>query len=437
MTDPVDIKPARKKKQQNSPKPPTITVQVAFKNIMDVLNCSQFAMLADFPKRLYLIEPDLGTKLCIVADERDVVVQVDDSHVSDLLMQYSQRELLVEHSIYQFLPDRADSCIRYWKKSTAKTVKPADVRWDDEPGLAYHRMPWAREGGHTPEWDRLIERMGINGSSFMAFVGSIFVPEADTQQYLYLYGEGGNGKGAITRFLEKALGPSFKNEMVPGKDDKFWTSGLLNKRVINFPDSNAAGFLASGLFKMLTGGDTVRMELKGGKTFNARLSSKFIFSSNEKPRISSEQADMRRAIYIELPQLDGPPDPSYESRLWSEGGAFISNCIDAYTAMCPQHQAIDVNADLLTAHVCTLEEEYEVFAEDQFNFYPAQPGEAPHGRPFTPPPKMQDMLKNRWNDLRGREAFLKYIERHHRVRRSRVRLPDATLAWRYVGIEPK
>lgn len=437
MTEPVDIKPARKKKQEKAPKPLRITIQMAFKNIMEVLNRSQFAMLPDFPKRLFLVEPALGTKLVVIADDNDVVVQVDDAHVSDLLMQYTQRELLLEAPVYQFMDDRADKCVRYWKKSTATVVVPADVRWAGEPGLTYHRLPWVRGHGHTPEWDRLVARMGANGGAFMAFIGSIFVAESDTQQYLYLYGEGGNGKGAITRFLERALGPAFKNEIVPGKDDKFWTSGLLHKRVINFPDSNAVGFLASGLFKMLTGGDTVRMELKGGKTFNARLSAKYIFSSNDKPRISSESADMRRPVYVELPQLDVKPDPQYEGRLWSEGGAFISNCLAVYGEMCPQHQAIPVDSETIAAHVSTLEEEFEVFANDKFVFYPPVEGEQQCDRPYTLPPKMQDLLKEGWRDAKGREAFLKYIERRYRVRKARVRLHDETLQWRYVGAEAR
>jgi phage/plasmid-associated DNA primase len=169
-----------------------------------------------------------------------------------------------------------------------------------------------------------------NASALMQWIGSIFDPDADLQQYVWLYGGGQNGKSALGRFLSQVLGGGARSVQPPGLNDKFWTINLIGKRLVIYADCNNAKFVTCGLFKSMTGGDPVPAEIKLGATLQVVLKAKHLFFSNKKPGISASMADQRRIILCEMSPIVGEPDPFYEDRLWAEAPTFLGECINQY-----------------------------------------------------------------------------------------------------------
>jgi phage/plasmid-associated DNA primase len=145
-----------------------------------------------------------------------------------------------------------------------------------------------------------------------------------------MYGQGKDGKGTLNRFLARVFGGAFCAKTPPAKGDKFWTFGLIGKRLVSFADCDDTKFVASGLFKSLTGGDPMPVEAKKQMAFTYMPVAKYLFFSNRKPEISSERSDQRRIIYCEFKPADVVDEAGFQERLWEEGGAFLTNCIVKY-----------------------------------------------------------------------------------------------------------
>lgn len=169
-----------------------------------------------------------------------------------------------------------------------------------------------------------------NPDAFSAYLGSLFISSSDTQQYLWLYGSGNNGKSSIMRFLSKLFGPSAHTDDPDSLlKEKHGTAALLGKRLCCFPDTNNHKFIMKGKFKALTGGDKVRIEQKYRGVFSAFLPVKFIVSSNEMPQLSAMECDLRRIIFCKL----GKPkmfDPKFEQKLWNDREKIVGYCIEKY-----------------------------------------------------------------------------------------------------------
>lgn len=264
------------------------------------------------------------------------------------------------------LTDRQiDGVARYWEKTTAPLEMPAKIGFQGDPGLVMRRIPCVLADGPTPVWDELMSRI-TNSDSLMAWFGSLFVDQSNVQQYVWLYGEGNDGKGSIARFFKKVLAHLYSSQEPPSLNDRFWTYGIKDARLVVFEDCNNTSFVTSGFFKSLTGGDWVRGEIKGGAVLSLLIKAKYLFLSNEKPDISSERADNRRIIYCTATPFEGEQNAQYEAALWNEAGAFLFKCLAMYAKLAPGHGPIKAGTDLLDEVVESNEERFSAFLEANF-----------------------------------------------------------------------
>lgn len=317
----------------------------------------------------------------------------------------------------------------------------SNVRWAGEQGYTWRRLPWALKPGPSPTWETLLAKM-TNAQAFRHWLGSLFFDEAQQHQYVWVYGQGNDGKGSINRFLAKVFGRAYRSKQPPAPSDKFWTYGLLGARLVVFPDCNAQGFTSSGLFKSLSGGDPIDVEAKGRMSFTARLNAKFLFLSNENPNISSEKADMRRIIYCEF-LAGGGDEPGFEDRLWAEGGAFLSTCVQEYLVAHPRHTRIESDSEAIANLVSQNEESYEQLFAERFKLpnelYRTHAGLAS----LTPeqlelvtirPETMLAILRDAFKDRRDQQQFRMWMMRKYGVRKVGVRLIGTdSVTKRYVG----
>ncbi len=241
-----------------------------------------------------------------------------------------------------------------------------------------------------------------------------------------------DGKGAINRFLAKIFGGAYCAKQPPKVGDKFWTFGLIGKRLVAFPDCNDVRFVTSGLFKSLTGGDPVD------------VTAKYFFYSNEKPKISSEKADTRRIIYCEFEPTPLISDPTFEDRLWEEGGAFLARCIDSYTSAHPTPGPIVCEQPQLADWLSVVEERFEVIYEQHF-CRPAHPHDTVTGlngltweevqQRAIAPLRMQQILAHYFRSSVQSGEFLKWLEVKHGVKKKTLHLSRDTHQPKvYVGL---
>lgn len=393
-----------------------------------------------WPHRFRAIEPTKGARLIVEESGDQEIEEVPVEYVANCIVAWlrSQKDTdcLVTHR-------KAKEIAEFWLAFTIPIPMASikSVRWQSEQGYTWRRLPWAIEDGPTPTWDGILNRMS-NASAFRQWLGSLFFDEAKQHQYVWIHGMGEDGKGSMNDILDSVFGRAYRSKQPPHPGDKFWTYDLIGSRLVVFPDCNAQGFVAGGLFKSLSGGDPVSVEAKGRMAFTTRLNCKFLFLSNEKPNISSEHADMRRIIYCAFTEKGSDKEPKFKSRLWNEAGHFLSRCVIEYQDNCREHEDIRSDKENIEAWISTNDEEYQHVFDKYFRI--------PHEQYRTKasldnlslaeirlvtfdPEKMLAIVKEEFKDYRQQKGFRDWLYKKHRAERIRV-LREGQRIWVYVGV---
>ena len=317
--------------------------------------------------------------------ERRLLVEFDDQ-----IVQYSQRkrfkadvinfisENMPYHEVFGTFTEKSlDDFYKFWEIYTKPIKNIPSFRFKSDQGLCFSRMPFdpiPDDGSRCPLFKEICSRLVYNQRQFRAFIGSIFVPESDRQQYLWIKGEGLDGKGVTIRFLHKCLGPGVMNTEVPAQNDQFWNAILAGKRLICFPDCNNLNFPASPKFKMISGGDAIQIREMQKVAYSSEIDCKFLFASNFFPEISGQKSDQRRAIICEIDPSGQPMNAAYEDDLWEQEAAYVIGwCIEEYKNMCPNNEHIQVDPEVgemiassYEADVASVFNHYFIFDDDGF-----------------------------------------------------------------------
>jgi hypothetical protein len=335
-----------------------------------------------FPEDFVVYSPEPGESIIYrKVNEDNVVQRVKQQFVVDTVIKWCAEnwgcypELLLEPSV-------AKEVVKSWLGRVEKipgTVK--GFEFANGESFVSHRVPFSpdlkADFSHidikSKEWQRahpFIEFLSRCSSpnQVAAFIGSIFYEESYMQQYLVIWGDGGDGKGAVTRAIHKILQSSFHVDSFDNMG-RFWTSAFVGKRVVLFPDNNDQRAMQTGLWKQLTGGDPVRVEFKNESTFTTQLSAKFILTSNFAPVLKWDAADQRRAIVSRIENASGPIDPNVERRMHETDQLqfLVEYCCWKYRVMCPNHEPIKVDEDQQD-HIQNADEEIEQRLLEKFSF---------------------------------------------------------------------
>ena len=225
----------------------------------------------------------------------------------------------------------ADMWVQY---SESVTKLPEIVTTGDSSAYAYHKLDVLPEPGEHSIFSEFLART-TNSRALCAFIWSLFEESANLQQYVWLYGDGGNGKSSLGDFLARLLGPTYMSKNASNAyNNKHFSSSLVGKRLAVFEDSNSVKFVQSGTFKEITGGGQIEVEAKYEPSYSTRLSCKFLFLSNYEPEISTKSADLRRLILCHVGAISGAMNHNYIHNLWEERAAILSTCRDAYYELC-------------------------------------------------------------------------------------------------------
>jgi hypothetical protein len=412
-----------------------------FKSMADAVNHSPISELKEFPEKFVTTKPADGVIDILQIDENGICKKVPEDALAEAVVKFADKQLK-GNALYAWDYERTLKFVKFWKLYTESIGQPQAVKWADGHEIAFHRMPWDFDGGNfsyggSPTWDELFSRID-NAKALMEWIGSLFVEESYLQQYVWIVGGGGEGKGSLLRFLKKALGPAARGLQAPGRNgpSDHWTAGLTNIRLGIFPDNNNACFIKTGLFKSMSGGDSVEINPKHKAAYDASLRAKYIFGSNNDPQISSEESDMRRLI---LCRITAPRERSadFEQRLWDEGGHFLKNCIDAYNKRYGEnHQPIEVDKGSAQALADTNEERYEGVINRYFVLHIDDPNMSSSEKPYVSAADFASALDK---ICTGRERhfgtdFRRYLKTKYGVFSQAVRI-GGTVTKRYLNLE--
>lgn len=377
--------------------------------------------------KLHVLRDDTGLRSYLLEDDDKQLKYVDFEAVVDNVMKFVRfacgPKLLQGTS---FIEKDARDLAKFWRATTATfphKIKPIAEKSDDsytfkKLGFDFEECEdFQRE---CPAFYEFMDRT-TNSKALMMWIGSLFHEDSDRQQYVWIYGDGQNGKGSLARVLGNIFGSACGWEQVPSENERrFWTSGLLGKRLVVFDDCSNYGFCGQGFFKSLTGGSSVRIEQKNQSPFSAELPVKFMFLSNDKPMLESKKADLRRVIFCQSlpPTVDF--GPHYERD-------YLAREAPKFVGLCRRLYAQEIIGKGLTQIPTDTEEINEIISEHEDSF------EAVLNKHFIIEPlalpndcvtagELFDVLRmERLGSNYEVRRFKSYLERVHNVRRKQIK----------------
>lgn len=146
---------------------------------------------------------------------------------------------------------------------------------------------------------------------------------------LFLYGEKGDeGKSQYIKLILHILGESnCQSVKFPDLDDKFAASSFFRKRLVHGGDVIFNNSKTNEVFMMMTGGDALKVEIKGMTPFSATYKGLMLYSSNYLPTWGGNKSDAayRRMIIVNCPNPIpiNEQDPELFDRMMKERDAIV------------------------------------------------------------------------------------------------------------------
>lgn len=328
---------------------------------------------------------------------------------------------------YQFSRNDVADIRRFSIATCMVVAEPMAFRFLSENTLAYVALPFDPLPGDCPNWDKLMGNL-TNQQVVRAYIGSLFVRESYRQQYLWIYGAGGDGKGCIGRWLGEIFSSSAVTLNTVRPDDRWFNATIAFARIVIFADIDKQSYPSSDHFKSLSGGDSLSVEEKFKSSYSIKTNFKFLFLSNKLPRLSGDRADQRRAIISEALESGFAVEPGFEAKLWAESGAFIARCLADYYDLCPDHKEIPFKDENIEAWTQLKDEPYEEFFADCFI-------RTADGDGFVTASELNKAVEIRWpQSTHGSHAFIMWLKSKN-IKKAKIRvrgLPNPV--WVYLGI---
>lgn len=309
----------------------------------------------EFPERFYIVEDSAKRKSVVEDIGNKVVEHRVDSYVTEKIFRYCTTQLSSVPGA-QITYRQAEAIRQAWVSLTRPLAEaPLALAEKSDDRYTFKRLTF--DAPITTTEDGIIkvppcppcfaEFLGrcTHATAIAAFIGSLFYPESNRQQYLYIYGEGQDGKGALLRMLFELLGSAVQPMQPKEKGDRFWNFRAYGKRLLLFTDCGDTTYFMSPDFKALTGEDPLFFEEKGKMGFAAIPSCKVLVASNVKPSISTQKSDLRRLIFATVRPFDQDKlQDKYEKFLLLEAEHIVRFCKAIYLANCDGHGPIPVMA---------------------------------------------------------------------------------------------
>lgn len=305
------------------------------------------------------LDSKTGGQVFLKYDPKErIYKKVAAEYLQSLLIKHFNKEEI------KITPHKADSLVRLWSLSVDHLEDmPKAIVLNDSSERGFARVTVSPFDTDTPYWDYILSKLETNKDAFQAFIWSIFERESKNEQYLWLYGEGRDGKGSILRLINKIIG----DESYVGldADDNHWVASCVGKRVGVFNDLSKSSLPTSSKFKQVTGNDKASISNKWEKTFSAHLDTKLIITSNKSLMVSSKKANLRRCIYVKF-RSDEKNLSNFEKTLESEISGILFKCRECYHRLVDDNGIIKCDTEIIKDYASDFEIEFETIFEQYF-----------------------------------------------------------------------
>lgn len=299
-----------------------------------------FDIIENNDERTFRIaEDEQGRRSIILEEMPKKVVKIS---FEETICQLLAKKAYEKHDLYM-TAQMAKNHVESWILHTTPIKEEIrSIARLDQDVYAYNKLDFLPQKQETPVFDEMMSRL-TNNKAIMAFIWSLFEPDADRQQYVWIQGEGADGKSSLSRFLETIMGGAYvARDTNSSYDNKFYTSGFIGKRLAVFNDTNSTRFIRSGLFKQLTGGDSVEVEEKYKSSYSVKLDIKSMILSNQLPELSTQKADQRRPILGRMKAIKGEliSENEYLAKMMKEKAGILYKCREMYNELTVNHSPI-------------------------------------------------------------------------------------------------
>lgn len=303
------------------------------------------------------------------------VIPIHKSTLGNTLVQ--EMASLVQGTPYELTPQRVKEIVDLvLQKSPALKGSPKSVGFKSTPEVVRFRHPFDPPRGQGVKWKEnaprfaaMLERMS-QPEVVLARIGSIFYPEANRKQAVWISGPKDCGKSLFNEVISMICGGSSGVFAVATSSDfrSQWFMGqLIGRRVLAILESDPA-ILSTDKFKSITGDDKHLINQKYMPSYMAEIDAMLWFYSNSAPLVSGQEEFKERVIDVRMSPLEA------DSRSWNgevlaaiqnELAAVIGASMDAYERLCPRHNAIPVDMTSIEGAV----DEAEDWAQSIFEVY--------------------------------------------------------------------
>lgn len=260
-----------------------------------------------------------------------------------------------------------------------------------------------------PDWDSMFDHM-FNADGIMATLWTFFLSDAYRQNYIYLKGEGGDGKGSIVRTLHKITGDVYSITKPPAEDNKHAAVEFERAMIVAITDLRNMTFMRSELLLAYTGDDYMNFDHKGKQPYSAKPAGRLFVCSNRYLVIGIQDSEQRRAQYGEMPPRKTAikRDTKFEQRLYDQFPGFIWKCKQKFEAL-----GIDPGEEIPQS--AALKERLRSFAADDptcgyldflshfFTVIPLSGNSDENEKHFVTKVELDNLIIERW-DGEGRES---------------------------------
>lgn len=170
------------------------------------------------------------------------------------------------------------------------------------PTFNYFNLDNLHEGP-TPGFDMFMSGVDVaSRDTMMAAIYATFDSRCHLNQYIWIHGEGGDGKSSLLMAMAEYAGPSMfcalSTDSVKGE---FGLEECVGKRLIMFPDIQSGLSVKSGIVHKLTGHDLISINRKNKPHISTHVDCILWMAANSAPDVNfSNKNESRRCIYIKM-----------------------------------------------------------------------------------------------------------------------------------------
>lgn len=176
----------------------------------------------------------------------------------------------------------------------------------------------ASPGTGCPCWLAFLDEVLGGDAELLAylkrFCGYCLTGTTDAQMFLFLHGQGANGKSVFLKIISTILGTyaatAALETFMASKSDRHLTelAGLRGARLVLVPETEAGRAWAEGRIKSITGGENIRANFMRQNHFEFTPQFKLVVAGNHRPELRRTGESMRRRLHLVPFSVTIPPD---------------------------------------------------------------------------------------------------------------------------------